>query len=108
MLDHLGEVVLIYFENKPAVYARIEAIEPDIKKGWFHITFLFLTLPAQVVTWILRDSYIEGEPFTMGGKAVRLEEVKRADVPKEEGKEDLDTERNKSGNSAKIIPLKKI
>ena len=28
-----------------------------------------------MVTWILRDAYINGEPFTMNGKRMRLERV---------------------------------
>ena len=71
-----GDVVLIYYQEKPAVYARIEAIGPDIKKDWYQVTLLILTIPAQTVTWILREEYINGTPFTMGGQPVRLEGVK--------------------------------
>jgi len=70
-----GDIVLIYYQDKPTVYARIESIEPDIKKGWYQVTLLVLTVPAQVVTWILREEYINGGPFTMGGELVRLEKV---------------------------------
>ena len=76
-LTHEADLVLIYYQEKPAVYARVEAIEPDVKKGWFLVTLLLLTLPAQTVTWILRDEYISGEPYTMGGQSMRLEKVKR-------------------------------
>jgi len=58
-------------------YARIEAIEPDMKKDWYQVTLLFLTIPAQTVTWILREAYIQGELFTMGGQPVRLEKVEK-------------------------------
>ena len=68
-----GDVVLIYYQEKPGVYARIEAIEPDIKKDWYQITLLLLTIPAQTVTWILREEYINGVTFTMGGQPMRLE-----------------------------------
>ena len=36
-----------------------------------------LQVPVQVAIWILRDAYINGEPFTMNGKAMRLEKVER-------------------------------
>jgi hypothetical protein len=75
-----GDVVLVHQKDKPALYARIEAIGPDVKKDWFQVTLLLLTLPAQVVTWILREEYINGAPFTMGGKPMRLEKVKRIGV----------------------------
>ena len=70
-----GDVVLVYHQDQPTVFARIESIEPDIKRDWYQLTLLFLTIPAQTVVWILRASYIDGSPFTMGGKSVRLEEV---------------------------------
>ena len=72
-----GDVVLIHYQDRPAAYARIEGINPDIKKEWYQVTLLLLTIPAQSVTWILREEYINGTSFTMGGQSVRLEKVKR-------------------------------
>ncbi len=72
-----GDVVLIHYQDQPAAYARIEGINPDIKKEWYQVTLLLLTIPAQSVTWILREEYINGTSFTMGGQSVRLEKVKR-------------------------------
>ncbi len=72
-----GDVILIYYEDRAAMYARIEAIEPDIKKGWYQVTMLLLTIPQQTVTWILREEYINGAPFTMGEKAMILKKVER-------------------------------
>lgn len=70
-----GDLVLVHYENQPVVYARIQAIEPDIKRDWYQVTLLVLTIPHQVVTWILREEYINGSPFTMGGKDMKLETV---------------------------------
>ena len=70
-----NDIVLIYLEKSPLAFARIESIEPDIKRGWYHAKFLLLQIPLQVVTWILRDAYINGETFTMGGKEMRIEKV---------------------------------
>ena len=69
------DLVLIYWEEEPLTYARIEKIEPDHKKDWYHVTLLFLQVPLQVVTWILKDVYIAGEEFRMNGHKVRLEPV---------------------------------
>jgi hypothetical protein len=69
------DVVLIYFEDKPLSFARIEDILPDAKPNWYHVKLLLLQVPLQIVTWILRDAYINGEEFTMQGKRVRLESV---------------------------------
>jgi hypothetical protein len=72
-----GDVVLIHYRDQPMAYARIEGINPDIKKDWYQVTLLLLTIPAQSVTWILRDEYINGSSFTMGGQSMRLEKVKK-------------------------------
>jgi hypothetical protein len=71
-----GDVVLIHYQDQPVAYARIDGINPDVKKDWYQVTLLLLTIPAQSVTWILRDEYINGTPFTMGGQSMRLEKVR--------------------------------
>ncbi|MBU1161688.1 MAG: hypothetical protein KKF96_03940 [Proteobacteria bacterium] len=70
-----NDVVLIYFEDQPISFARIEDISPDIRKDWYHVKLLLFKMPLQVVTWILRDIYINGQEFTMEGKKIRLEKV---------------------------------
>jgi hypothetical protein len=69
------DVVLIHFEEQPLAFARIEAIRPDVKPHWYQVTLLLLQLPLQAVTWILREAYIDGAPFTMNGKRMRIETV---------------------------------
>ena len=102
-----GDVVLVHYQDKPAFYARIEAIEPDIKKDWYQVTLLLLTLPAQTVTWILREAYINGDSFTMGGKPMSLEKVKRVVAQKEMEKESRPAGKKKTGKSKKVVPFKK-
>jgi hypothetical protein len=70
-----NDLVLIYFEDDPLVFARVERIVPDAKPDWYHITLLMLQVPLQTVTWILKDIYINGETFTMNDKEMRLEKV---------------------------------
>jgi hypothetical protein len=69
------DIVLIYFEDKPLTFARIEDISPDIKKDWYHVKLLILQVPLELTSWILQDIYIDGAEFTMDGKKVRLEKV---------------------------------
>ena len=69
------DIVLIHFEDKPLVFARIEEITEDYKPGWFHVRMLLLQIPLQTVTWILRDAYIDGGIFTMDGKKMQLEKI---------------------------------
>ncbi len=71
----VDDVVLLYLEEAPVSFARVENIEPDAKKDWYHIKLLMLQVPLQVVTWILKDDYINGQSFNMNGKKMRLEKV---------------------------------
>ncbi len=73
----IGDVVTIYFDNKPTAYARIESIAPDVKKHWFQVNLLFLSFPPQEATWILREEYLEGEGFTMKEIPVRIIPLER-------------------------------
>jgi len=102
-----GDVVLIYTHDQPSVYARIETIEPDVKKDWYQVTLLMLTIPARNVTWILREEYVQGAPFTMGGQPLRIEGVKRAPraVPSSEGEKTPGGKKPGPQASAKVIPL---
>lgn len=88
-----GDVVLVYVDNQPAFFARIESIEPDIKPEWFQVKMLVLQIPMIVVTWILREAYIDGTEFTMGGRPIRITPVVAPSEPWEESdSEKLDEE----------------
>ena len=106
MVDE-GDLILIYQEDQPVAFGRIEYIEPDIKKDWYQVTLLLLSIPVQEVTWILRWSYVQGEPYTMGGKPMRLEKVERLVHPKEKEEKKDGTREKKSGKTGTVIPFKK-
>lgn len=74
-MAQIKDVVLIYVEDRPAFFARVESILPDAKKDWYHIKLLLLQIPLQVITWILKDEYISGQTFSMNGKSMRMETV---------------------------------
>ncbi len=107
----VNDLVLIYLEDKPLSFARLEDILPDSKPDWYHVKLLLLQIPPQLVTWILRDVYIEGAEFTMDGKRMRLEKVVVPQEPQPpedlKKKEDKSKSDKKSGN-AKVISLKDI
>ena len=74
-----NDLVLIYSEGSPVSFARVEDIKPDSKKDWYHIKLLMLQIPLQNVTWILKNDYINGEEFSMGGKKLRIDLVESPD-----------------------------
>jgi len=110
----VNDIVLIHFEDKPLAFARVEEIAPDVKAGWYTIRLLLLQVPLQVVTWILRDAYINGGEFTMNGKRMRLEKVVAPAEPQESAKPALKREEprkkpaaEKGGKVISLTDLKK-
>ncbi len=100
-----NDVVLVYFEDAPLIFARIEQIRPDIKVDWYHVKLLIFQTPLRSVTWILKDTYIDGEEFTMNGKKMRMELVI---CPEESVKHTFQKKKEKmpkKSESAEIISL---
>ncbi len=102
-----NDIVLIYFEDNPLVFARIEDIQADVKADWFQVKLLLLQVPIQTVTWILRDVYINGEEFTMNGKRMRMERVVSPDAAESGTPPDGEETPSKSSPSGdgKVIDL---
>lgn len=106
-----NDLVMIYLEDKPLAFARIESILPDSKKDWYHVRLLLLQVPLQVVTWILKDVYVNGSEFTMNGKRMRLEKVESPVEPEtSDSKGDKKTvkEAARKDKGAKVISLRDL
>jgi hypothetical protein len=93
----INDLVLVHLDNKPAFYGRINDINPDVKRGWYQVELLVLSLPSQTLVWILEESHLQGQGFTMGGRPVKLvlvppKKSPQPGSPSPEGK-------------AKVIPL---
>lgn len=101
----VGDVVLVYMDNNPAFFAKVDDISADVKPGWFQVKLLVLQVPLLVVTWILRQAYFNGEEFTMGGRPMRIEKV-TAPVEKPD-----ETESGEAGKTSArpelVVPKKK-
>lgn len=80
-----GDVVLIYCEDQPVFFGRIEDISSDQKRDWYRVRLLVLQIPLKEVHWILRSEYINGESFTMNGRNMRIEKVAGLQEPEPEG-----------------------
>jgi hypothetical protein len=105
-----NDLVLIYMEDMPLSFARIESILADYKPDWYHVKLLLLQIPPQIVTWILRDIYINGSEFTMQGKRMRLEKIvappEPQDPEQDEEKQDIAApNKAKEAGRGKVISL---
>jgi len=100
------ELVLIHIENRPALYARVEKITADIKPKWWQVKFLMLTIPPQIVTWIIDDEQIRGADFTMGGTPIRIEKLIMPNEAEPQKSEPEET-KPKEGQKARVLSLHK-
>jgi hypothetical protein len=96
-----GDVILVYIEDQPAFFGRIEGLVPDIKPGWLRLKFLILQVPLTLGEWILRPEYVQGNEFSMGGRKVKIEKVV---APLEIQEPEPEPE---SDGLGKVIPLRK-
>jgi hypothetical protein len=101
----INDIVLVHFEEKPLSFARVEEIAADHKPGWYHVTLLMLQVPLQVVTWILREAYINGEEFTMNGKRMRLERIEAPRPARAPAAKPAPANNPPPEGAAKVIPL---
>ncbi|MBN1465485.1 hypothetical protein JXA02_06975 [candidate division KSB1 bacterium] len=97
----VGEVILVYIENEPVFFARVEKIEPDHKKNWWQMSFLILTVPLKSMTWILDDEQMRGQPFTMNSIPMQIKKVESpdADFRDPETRVAEESERKESGGN---------
>jgi hypothetical protein len=95
----INDLVLVHLDRQPAFYARLNDISPDVKRGWYQVEMLVLSLPPQTMVWILEEAQINGEEFTMGGRPVRLEPLPPKPQPEPEAGP------SNSTGKGKIIPL---
>jgi hypothetical protein len=91
-------------DNNPAFFARVDEINADAKPGWFHVKLLVLQIPLLVVTWILRETYYNGDEFTMGGRPMRIEKVV---APAEKQTEPGSEDKKKTPSKPELVVPKK-
>lgn len=94
----VNDLVLVHLDRKPAFYARLNDIQPDVKRGWYQVELLVLSLPLQTLVWLLEEPHLRGEEFTMGGRPVKLEHLPPKPVPAPE---------SSPPGKGKVIPLRK-
>jgi hypothetical protein len=92
----VNDLVLVHLDRKPAFYARINDIQPDVKRGWYQVELLVLSLPLQTLVWLLEEPHLRGEEFTMGGRPVKLEPLPPKPTPGPE---------SPAPGKGKVIPL---
>jgi hypothetical protein len=105
MATAIHDLVLVHVDDRPGFFARIEAIAPDVKPGWWQVKLLVLTMPLQVYTWILDESQINGAPYTMGGTPLRLEKIISPVRQEETPPSPAGKEKPRQDGSAKVVSL---
>ena len=106
-----NDIVLIYLEDSPVFFARVESIWPDVKRDWFNIEMLMLQIPLKMIVWTLKDDYINGGEFFMDGKRVRMEVVEAPKDPfdmVEDSEEKEDDEAHYNGGNGSPTPLRRL
>ena len=105
MPTEVNDLVLVHVNDAPTFFARIEAIAPDVKPNWWQVSLLVLQVPVTTLVWILRDAYIQGDEFTMGGTPMRLEKVAAPTQPSEPNPTQPSEEGGDAQAKARIISL---
>jgi hypothetical protein len=83
---------LIYIREKPAFYAQVVGIAPDVKKGWYRV---ILRSPFGELQWILEDVHLFlGHTWTFQGIPHRIENIS--------------TRRKEPKEKARAIPLRRV
>lgn len=62
-----GDIILVGMPTG-LFYGIVQAIEPNIKKNWYNLSFKLLVVPPVDITWILRVPQMNGEIFTINGQ----------------------------------------
>ena len=96
------EVVLVFINEEPAFFARVENVKPDIKKKWWQLTLLMLTIPLKTIQWKLDDDQMRGHPFTM--KSVPMQ-IRRVERPQEEYAPPSHETKPENNSSSNVISL---
>jgi hypothetical protein len=87
-----SDVVLVHVRQKPAFYAQIKNIEPDVKKGWYRVS---LRSPFGDLQWILEDVHVFlAQTWTFEGIIYRMQRIGRR--------------REGSGIGVKAVPLRRV
>ena len=91
----INDVILIFQNNTPQMFAIVKEIKPDIKKDWWIITLQPLLIEnsegklVPTISWILRTSYLLGADFTMNGIPMFLRVVNTTKEENQIKEEDL-------------------
>jgi len=103
-----GDIAAIHIDNKPSVYVRVEDIEADIKPRWYQIRLLFLGFPPQEMTWILKDDYINGTPFTMKGVPIKIVPLPCPTKKEYPGQDERENQFLDTPDSCRVVSINEI
>ena len=95
-----NDVCLMYVNGLPTNFIRIESIVPDVKPGWYEVSFVELVLPLQTIKWKIDTGHLAGETIHMKGTKFNFQYIP-CQVEKKEIKEIKPSDRK----PAKVISL---
>lgn len=90
-----NDVCIIYVNDLPQGFIRIESIESDIKPGWYSVKFIELLFPIKVNTWKIDEEHLKGADINMKGFKFNLQPL-MCQVDKKNSVDNEDT--NKTNN----------
>jgi hypothetical protein len=73
-------ISIFYSENRPLFYVYTEDIVADVKPDWWSCTFIALVPEPFRFTLLLREEYLYGKEFTMGGIPKVIKPLKDIDI----------------------------
>ena len=101
----VGQVIIVYVDDEPGFFARVERVQPDRKKGWWQATFLMLAIPLKTTSWVLDDEQMRGQPFTMNGVAMQIKLVESTEEEYFRDAEKQTAENKKDKQSGNVFSM---
>lgn len=68
-----NDVCIIYVNDLPQGFIRIESIEPDSKPSWYNVQFIELLFPLRVTKWKIDEEHLKGADINMKGFKFNLQ-----------------------------------
>lgn len=100
-----NDVCILYVNDLPQGFIRIESIEPDSKPGWYSVQFIELMFPIQVIKWKIDEEHLKGADINMKGFKFNLQ-LLNCQIEKKQSEEVLDANKPNYGKVINLVDWK--